>query len=349
MRNDVAHIWIVGIATAVLATLISVALILALRPWLLRYAPARPNARSSHTLPTPQGGGIAVVAATIIASCACLYLAAPAVPMAAPLLALFAAIILITCIGAIDDIRPLPIGPRLLLQGIIVGGVIYSLPDDFRVAPSLPRWIERPVLVIGGLWFINLVNFMDGLDWMTVAETLPITVTVALIGGLGLLPMQDVALALALCGAMIGFAYFNRPVAKLFLGDVGSLPIGLLLGWLLLSVAAGGHLAAAVLMLLYYVADATVTLLRRLAGGEPVWQAHRKHFYQLATDRGFKVIEVVACVFFVNIGLCALAALTVTQPGRPAEIASLPAGALLVAGLLFVFARGKDRKGDNKT
>ena len=88
---------------------------------------------------------------------------------------------------------------------------------------------------------------------------------------------------------MIGFAYFNRPVARLFLGDVGSLPIGLLLGWLLLLLAANGHLAAALLMPLYYLADATITLLRRLFRGEPVWHAHRTHFYQLATDRGFTV------------------------------------------------------------
>ncbi len=110
-------------------------------------------------------------------------------------------------------------------------------------------------------------------------------------------------IALALCGAVIGFAYFNRPVARLFLGDVGSLPIGFLLGWLLLLVAASGHLAAAIVMPLYYLADATITLLRRLFRGEPVWHAHRSHFYQLATDRGFTVIGVVAWVFAVNVAL----------------------------------------------
>ena len=104
---------------------------------------------------------------------------------------------------------------------------------------------------------------------------------------------------------MIGFAYFNRPVARLFLGDVGSLPIGLLLGWLLLLVATSGHLAAAILLPLYYLADATITLLRRLIRREPVWQAHRTHFYQLATDRGFTVMQVVTRVFFVNVVLAA--------------------------------------------
>ena len=87
---------------------------------------------------------------------------------------------------------------------------------------------------------------------------------------LGALPGDAALVALALCGAMVGFAPFNRPVARLFLGDVGSLPIGLLLGWLLILLAGSGHLAAALLLPLYYLADATITLLRRSANGEPV-------------------------------------------------------------------------------
>ena len=97
----------------------------------------------------------------------------------------------------------------------------------------LPWWLERALLVLGGLWFVNLVNFMDGIDWMTVAEAVPISAGVVLLGIAGGLPAPAVIVALALLGAMIGFAPFNRPVARLFLGDVGSLPIGLLLGWLL--------------------------------------------------------------------------------------------------------------------
>ena len=108
--------------------------------------------------------------------------------------------------------------------------VIYALPDELRVAPFLPWWAERVLLVIGGVWFVNLVNFMDGLDWMTVAEVVPVSAALALMGALGALPPQGLVAALALGGAMIGFAYFNRPVAVLFLGDVGSLPIGLMLG-----------------------------------------------------------------------------------------------------------------------
>ena len=95
--------------------------------------------------------------------------------------------------------------------------------------------------------------------------------------------------ALTLCGATIGFAPFNRPIARLFLGDVGSLPIGLLLGWLLILFAGTGHIAAALLLPLYYVADTTITLIRRLIMGRKITQAHRDHFYQLAVRRGWRM------------------------------------------------------------
>src|SRR6185369_2068230 len=90
----------------------------------------------------------------------------------------------------------------------------------------------------------------------------------------GALPLYATLTAVSLCGAMIGFAPFNRPVARLFLGDVGSLPVGLLLGWLLILLAGSGHLAAALLLPLYFVADTGATLLRRARAGEQLWVAH---------------------------------------------------------------------------
>ena len=127
------------------------------------------------------------------------------------------------------------------------------------------------------------------------------------LGWLGEFPPSATIVAAALCGAMLGFAPFNRPVAKIFLGDVGSLPIGLLLGWCLLQLAYSQQIAAALLLPLYYLADATVTLLRRLTRREPFWAAHRSHFYQRATDNGFTVLRVVSEVFALNVGLAVLA------------------------------------------
>ena len=105
---------------------------------------------------------------------------------------------------------------------------------------------------------------------------------------------------------MLGFAPFNRPVARIFLGDVGSLPIGLLVGWCLLQLAWHQQFVAALLLPLYYLTDATVTLFRRMAEREPFWAAHRTHFYQRATDNGFSVWRVVSELFALNVVLAAL-------------------------------------------
>jgi UDP-N-acetylmuramyl pentapeptide phosphotransferase/UDP-N-acetylglucosamine-1-phosphate transferase len=139
----------------------------------------------------------------------------------------------------------------------------------------------------------------------------------------------------------LGFAPFNRPVARLFLGDVGSLPIGLALGWLLVLLAGNRHLAAALLLPLYYLADATLTLMRRLAAGERIWQAHRTHFYQRATERGFTVLGVVGRVTVVNLGLLVLAVITVVKPTLWVEGAALASGGVLVGWQLALFARGR--------
>jgi UDP-N-acetylmuramyl pentapeptide phosphotransferase/UDP-N-acetylglucosamine-1-phosphate transferase len=334
--------WAFAAAAIVLvAAFVCALLIVALYPWLKRYALAKPNVRSSHRTPTPQGGGIAVIAATLVALAAA-YAYVPLGSSAMPSLTVIgAATVIMACIGAIDDVRPLPVGPRLLLQTIVIAGVLYMLTAELRIAAWLPWWLEFCLLLVGGLWFVNLVNFMDGIDWMTVAEVIPLTAALSIVGLEGALPVYGIVLSLALGGAMLGFAYFNRPVARIFLGDVGSLPIGLIIGALLLLVAGSGNLIAAVIMPLYYLADATITLMQRLMRGEPIAQAHRTHFYQRATDNGFTVLGVVTRVFAVNVGLGALAVATVIEPGRTSDIVALLAAIILVAWLLAALERGR--------
>src|SRR4051812_23598343 len=209
---------------AILAGLLSAGLVVVLLPWLNAYALARPNARSSHREPTPQGGGIAVVVATLLAAWFGISLA-DTTGAGAPgdLLALTIAALALATTGAVDDIRPLPVGLRLALQCAAVGLVLAVIPAESRIIPELPWWIERAGLLVGGVWFVNLTNFMDGIDWMTVAEAVPIasaTPLLGLLGFLGVAPPPPLTVAVALLGAVIGFAPFNKPVARLFLGDV---------------------------------------------------------------------------------------------------------------------------------
>ena len=325
------------LATPLTAAIVCALLIILLRPLLARYAMARPNARSSHAIPTPQGGGVAVIAATIAA--VTLSSQIFGVRLDASLLVVFAATVFIAAVGAFDDLRPIPVLPRLLLQAIAIAIILATLPKGFQLFGFLPFWLEWALLLIGGLWFVNLVNFMDGLDWMTVSEIVPIAAALALFGASENLSSTTTMMALALGGAMIGFAPFNRPVAKLFLGDVGSLPIGLLTGWCLLQLAGAGHLIAALLLPLYYLADATITLFRRIGNGEAIWVAHRTHFYQRATDNGFSVIRVVAEVLALNIALAILAAITIYSKSFNTNLIASLLGCAMVALVLIRFSR----------
>lgn len=326
---------LLSFAAAAAAAPLSAFMIHIIRPLLLRHALARPNARSSHQTPTPQGAGIAVTAATLIAAVAVICIAGEMrIPLAAVGATLF-----IAGVGLLDDLKSTGVVTRLLLQGLAVAVVVFVAAEDLRLVPACPIWIERAVLLIVGLWFVNLVNFMDGLDLMTVAEIVPVTAAVVLLGWLGDTPTSTMILSASLCGALIGFYPFNRPVAKIFLGDVGSLAIGLLVGWCLLQLAYHQQFAAAVLLPMYYLADATLTLLRRIANHEAVWASHRSHYYQRATDNGFSVSRVVGEVFMLNIGLVALAILSTFTQSIAVESLCLVAGFAATCLLLFRFSR----------
>ncbi len=324
-----------GIALAAAMALCAGVIVL-LFPLLRRYALARPNARSSHRIPTPQGGGIAIVAATLLVVGAAIAITSAFGSVSRELASVAACTAILAVIGAVDDIRPLEAMPRLLLQALIVMALVTVLPATLRVVPFLPWWVERALMVLALVWLVNLTNFMDGIDWITVAEVVPVTAALGVFGLLGALPGDATLIAFALCGATLGFAPFNRPPARLFMGDVGSLPIGLLLGWLLIHLAEH-HFAAALLLPLYYLADATITLLRRWRNSEALMTSHRSHFYQRALDGGMPVMVIVGWVFVLNL---ALAGLALTAWWAP--IASAPAilcGIALVGYTLVRFER----------
>ena len=147
------------------ASVLSAALTRSIRPLLQKHALAKPNARSSHRVPTPQGAGIAVIAATLVAAGIILASAEAAYfPFA-----IFFATLFIAAVGFADDLQSIPVLTRLALQAIAVSAIVFAAAGDLRIVPAIPFWIERGLLVVAGLWFVNLVNFMDGLDCMTVA------------------------------------------------------------------------------------------------------------------------------------------------------------------------------------
>ena len=328
---------LIGTVLGLSCAAVTAILIVMLRPLLARYALARPNARSSHKVPTPQGGGMAIVIAASIGIALALILCPHFGPVS-PILAALAASTCLAIVGAADDIFVLRAAPRLALQLVSAGLIV--IVGGARVVPALPIELEVGVLVLALVLFVNLVNFMDGIDWITVAEVVPVCAGIATIAALGEAPASSFIVAIAVGGATLGFAPFNRPIARLFLGDVGSLPLGLLLGWQLIVIAASHHHVAALILPLYYLADATVTLGRRVARRERVWEAHRTHYYQRATDRGYTVLAIVTRVFVTNLVLVAIAIATVLHPELTVQLGGLALGAVAVACLLVAFHRG---------
>jgi UDP-N-acetylmuramyl pentapeptide phosphotransferase/UDP-N-acetylglucosamine-1-phosphate transferase len=308
--------------------------------WLKERALAKPNPRSSHTSPTPQGGGIVVAPVALVVCGAALAVSGSPWPGGlVHVLVVGAAALALTFVGFIDDMRGLGVGSRLAAQILAVAFVVVLVPADMRVLPPVvPQLLERLLLIGALLWFVNLFNFMDGIDLISAVETATITLGIALLAGLGLVPAAYGVVALALLGAVTGFGVWNAPPARLFLGDAGSLPIGLVLGVLLVHVAASGAPAAALILPLYYLADATITLVRRLARGERVWEAHRQHFYQEATRQGFSVAEIVVRIGGLGAVLIVLAVLS-TIDGAAWAAGSLVMAAVAVALTLRAFAR----------
>lgn len=308
-------------------------------PLFRRYAMARPNARSSHAIPVPQGGGAAVAAAALIVAAA--WGGGLAAADTARLAAAGAAALLLAAIGAADDIRPLPVLPRLLGQLLAVGLAVAGAAAGEPVLP-IPFALEVVLLVVAGAWFVNLTNFMDGIDGITLAGFLPLAAGAALLAATGRMTPAGGLLAAAFLGALAGFVFFNTPRARLFLGDVGSLPIGLIGGALLLDLAQNGALVAAIILPLYHFADATLTLLGRLLRRERVWEAHRWHAYQRAVDGGWSHGQVSGAILALNIGLAGLALLSAGR-GLGLQLACLGAAMAAVGAVILVFRSREGR------
>lgn len=289
----------------------------------------RPNHRSSHTVPTPRGGGLALTP-LMLAGCAGWFAVEGG---GAADWAMLGGAALLGLISWRDDKAPLPPLPRFAAQIAAVAAVLALLPHAGISGGLLPPPLETAVAALAWLWFVNLFNFMDGIDGISGVEAAAIAVGlfVALPDAVAAGPLAVVA------GCALGFLVWNWHPAKIFLGDVGSVPLGYVLGYLLLSGAAhhpAGWAAALILPAIYW-ADATVTIVRRALAGKAIWRAHREHFYQRAVQGGWSHARVSGIVLLGNLGLIGMARLA----GFGHPWSGLLGGAAATALVLALFAR----------
>ncbi|NNE83111.1 MAG: UDP-N-acetylmuramyl pentapeptide phosphotransferase [Alphaproteobacteria bacterium] len=331
-----AGLYILIVAT--IAGILSWALIGLTRRALLRHQLLdHPNERSSHTLATPRGGGLGLLAVLLPAWVLLTYLApsqAGSGEIARWLIP--GGALLLAGVSFLDDLRGLSQTIRLLVQAIGVITAVQFLPAPIFQG-LLPPLLDTILAVLIWLWFINLFNFMDGIDGITGVEAIGIGIGIYAIGA-ALLPVAaSHGQALVIATTMIGFLVWNWQPARIFIGDVGSIPLGFLLGWLLLNLAASGLWQAALILPLYYLADASLTLIRRLLRGAVIWHAHREHCYQQAVQRGRSHAAVSGAVALTNLLLVGLAFVAAAPLGAPVLPWLMLAGAAIVVALLMAW------------
>lgn len=319
--------------------------------WLLtgavrRYALARalmdvPNERSSHTVPTPRGGGLAI-AVVFLAGVAAAGLAGVVPPRVAA--AMLGGGILVGGVGLVDDHRSISARTRLVVHFLAAAwtlGWLGGLPS-LRVGPgAVPLGLAGSLLAALGLvWFVNMYNFMDGIDGIAGSEA----VTAGLAGGALLLAGGSpglAALAFLLAGASGGFLAWNWQPARIFMGDVGSGFLGFCFAALALASERAGALPLLgwVLLLGVFLFDATATLCRRALRGERWYDAHRSHAYQRAVQGGWRPASVTGAVIAVNLLLGLLAWAAAAEPRR--LLPALLAGIVVLGAVYLLVERSR--------
>lgn len=262
-----------------------------------------PNARSSHDVPTPRGGGIGIVIAFLIGFLVFLF-SNPNIDFARPLLL---AGILIAITGGLDDRFNLPAWSRLLVQVVVSGWALHSY---FSLLPLFSVLL----LLIYLVWHINLFNFMDGVDELAAVETVSVGLVLALLHFInGHFPIGFSYLLVATAAG--GFYRFNRSPARIFMGDIGSGFLGFCLGFLSLVGARDGQITPWAHLVIFgcFLVDATMTLWVRCLNKERIFSAHRDHAYQHLVQLGLSHRAVARGVGLINFLWLAPISLFVTR------------------------------------
>lgn len=284
-----------------------------------------PNERSSHSIPTPRGGGVAVVGSYLLALVTLMYSQQLALHTG---FVLMAAGFVIALLGFLDDHGHINSMLRLAIHFLVAIGVVVSLGGFSEVTifnGVQIGFIANIIAVLFLVWLLNLYNFMDGINGIASVEAITATVSMAILYLLLSISLNSEILWL-LAACVFGFLLWNFPKAKIFMGDACSGFLGLILGILAL-IALKEDLAlfcAWVICLGVFIVDATYTLIKRVLGGYKMYDAHRSHSYQILSRKCGSHTPVTLVVAAVNLfWLFPIAYITVTQNITYPEIAVL--------------------------
>lgn len=266
------------------------------------------NDRSSHKKPTPRGGGYYFAILTGLFALIWLHIGEPILHQTY-VVTLTLCGFFIAYLGWLDDRYSISAKLRFICQFLAVGLCIYMLPPVLEGV--MPLFIEKILLVLAWVWFVNLYNFMDGIDGIAAIQA-------AFISYILSLAMPSIApILLVLMGSVLGILRFNWHPARVFMGDTGSTYLGFILAGLMiysLTLDFVGGFWTSLIISAIFILDATFTLIKRAFQGKKPWQAHKEHFYQRAVLVGMTHSQVVKRVIILNILFSFLALLTIATP-----------------------------------
>ncbi|MFT8521596.1 glycosyltransferase family 4 protein [Gluconobacter oxydans] len=273
-QNLTSGVTLACIAAVVLCNLL---ILLMIRAGVLDH----PVARSSHTRPTPKGGGIGIVGAFILCLPPALYEAHASMRIVPAITGLLVGMILLGTVSWLDDVRPFPARYKLAAQ------FVAAIAAAIGTGATLPELIP---FVLAAVFITNALNFIDGINGLASGV---MAISALVLASTGLMPVAFVLLAVCL----LSFLPYNFPKARIFMGDVGSQPIGLAIAWGGMTGFGTGSAVLVIALLSGILWDVTFTLARRARAGDRLAQAHRGHLYQLAVRSGLPV-PLVTCLYW---------------------------------------------------
>lgn len=306
-----------------------------------------PNTRSSHSQPTPTGGGVSFVVVSSLLSALVFY----AAPWIDGIIMISAAAIL-AIVGFIDDRRHVSIGARLITQIAVVIVYVVLVPDLANLTPAWLLIVGQSqavltlVLLVAGVWWINLFNFMDGVDGLAAAHSEFMLLSAALMIGMtqsGSNFHPELIFALLVSAAVGGFLILNWSPARIFMGDVGSTWLAFVIFSLAIQSISKGWLGYPEWLILasVFITDSTVTLVTRILRGDRWYEAHRTHAYQHLADwwqkdgkSGHRLVTLM--VVGVNlIWVCPIAWASLLWPGWSLMFVVIAYAPLVLGALLI--------------
>ncbi len=281
----------------------------------------------------PRGGGIGIVLAVIILWPLWFW------PVPLKFATLLVGFVTLALTAWLDDRGAMPPLLRFAVQGITIGLCVSALPGDVRFLSTLPLDVERGLLALAWLGFANVFRSMDVVDGL--AGSACIVLALGYISVLRVAGQESslLPLALIIAAASLGYLFWNWPPARVITGDVGTVSLGFLLGWLMIDLAMRAQPAAAIILPLYFCADAGLALLGRIVRGP---SAPFMPYYQRAITTGLSHADVATRIIALNCLLLLLALISVRRPLLALVMAAIAVGAMLVH-LANLYARGKAR------